>query len=163
MNELTIAGIVLPPAPQEVIDWDVEGRVREMFSEGQLVPVEVKTNHLLGAGMYARTVHLPAMGFFTNVTIKVPTLMVVSGYCYMLAGKEWAKLTGYNVFPASAGRKQICITKEPTDVTMIFPTDARTVEEAEAEFTDEAGDLLSREQPESNHVLIAGGDECLDF
>ena len=53
---------------------------------------------------------------------------------------------GLTVIEASAGRKQICITKEATDVTMLFATAATTVEEAEAEFTDEAAALLSRRQ-----------------
>jgi hypothetical protein len=112
--------------------------------------------------MYARTVRLPAMGHFTNVVIKIPTMLVVSGYCYMLAGGKWARLTGYNVFAADAPRKQICITKEPTSVTMLFATGAKTVEEAEAEFTDEAAGLLSRGQPESNSVVITEGQPCLE-
>lgn len=148
----------LPPTPPEVIEWirQVEGRARE-FEQ-----LEISTDHFLHAGMYARTVHLPAMGHFTNVLIKIPTLLIVSGYCYMLAGNKWTRLTGYNVFPASAGRKQICITKEPTDVTMIFPTDAKTVAEAEAQFTDEAADLLSRKQPKSSLTVITGVTECLE-
>ena len=43
-----------------------------------------------------------------------------------------------------------------TRVTMIFPTTARTVEEAEAEFTEEADGLCSRRDPTSNHVVITG-------
>lgn len=112
--------------------------------------------------MYARTVYLPAMGLFTNVLIKIPTLIIVSGYCFMLAGDKWAKLVGYNVIPAASGRKQICITKEPTTVTMIFPTSAKTVEDAEAQFTDETSDLLSSKQPESNVVVITGVLPCLE-
>ena len=112
--------------------------------------------------MYARTVHLPAMGHFTNVLIKIPTLLIVSGYCYMLAGNKWAKLTGYHVFPANGGRKQICITKEPTTVTMLFATNAKTVGEAEMQFTDETADLLSRKQPESSVAIITGVQPCLE-
>jgi hypothetical protein len=158
MSEEVVSSIALPPTPPEIVEWirEVEGRARE-FEQ-----LEVKTEHLLHAGMYARTVHLPAMGHFTNVLIKIPTLLVVSGYCYMLAGGKWARLTGYNVFAASAGRKQICITKEPTDVTMFFATDAKTVEEAEAEFTDEACDLLSRKQPECNVAVVTEVAGCLE-
>lgn len=148
----------LPSTPPEVIEWirEVEGRIRE-FEQ-----LEVTTEHLLHAGMYARTVHLPPMGIFTNVVIKIPTLLVVSGYCYMLAGGRWSKFDGYSAFPADAGRKQICITKKRTSVTMLFPTDAKTVEEAEAQFTDEAGDLLSRKQPESNSAVNTGVTACLE-
>ncbi len=157
MSELAIAEKLLPPTPAEIIEWirEVEGRARE-FEQ-----VQVKTEHVLHAGLYARTAHVPAMAHFTSVVIKIPTLLVVSGYCYVLAGAQWVKLTGYHVFPASAGRKQIYITKEPTSVTMIFATAAKTLEEAEAEFTDEGDDLLSRKQPESNHVM-SGVSACLE-
>ena len=158
MTTLVIPGNSLPAAPPEIIDWirEVESRARE-FEQ-----LHIRTEHILHAGMYARTVHLPPMCHFTNVLIKIPTLIVVIGYCYMLAGSRWAKLTGYNVFPANAQRKQICITKEPTAVTMIFPTNAKTVEEAEAEFTDEIGDLLSRTQPECSSELITEVSLCLE-
>ena len=116
---------------------------------------------MLHAGMYARTVYLPAMGHFTNVLIKIPTTLVVSGYCYFLAGQQWVKIVGQHVVPAGANRKQICITKEPTTVTMLFPTNAKTVEEAEMQFTDEINDLLSRRQPQSNFALVTGVEPCL--
>ena len=136
-DESAAGSTTLPAAPAEVIEWikGVEDRARAFE------PLKVKTDHHLHAGLYARTVHLPPMGLFTNVVIKIPTLLVVSGDCWMLAGDRWAKLTGYQVIEASAGRKQICITKEATDVTMLFATAATTVEEAEAEFTDEAAAL----------------------
>lgn len=150
MQPLGISAI--PSVSAEVLAWirEVEGRSR------QFEQLQVITRHILHAGMYARTVELPAMGIFTNVLIKIPTLIVVSGYCYMLAGGQWAKFAGYNVFPAMAGRKQICITKEPTSVTMLFPTHAKTVEEAERQFTDEIADLLSSKQPECNSEVITG-------
>ena len=56
---------------------------------------------------------------------------------------------------ARAGRKQIFVTRKPTVITMIFRTDAQTVEQAEAEFTDEAELLMSR-QSDSDLVLITG-------
>jgi hypothetical protein len=48
------------------------------------------------------------------------------------------------VIQASAGRKQIYVTTEPTEITMVFPSSAKTVEEAEDEFSDESANLLSR-------------------
>ena len=139
----------VPPTPPEIIEWvkEVEGRARE-FEQ-----LRIRTEHVLHAGMYARTVHLPPMAMFTNVLIKIPTIMVVLGYCYILAGDKWTRLNGFSVIPASANRKQIVITKEPTAVTMLFPTNATTIEEAEMEFTDETGDLLSRKQPEAQLCL----------
>jgi hypothetical protein len=59
------------------------------------------------------------------------------------------------VIPASAGRKQVFVSRSTVTITMLFPTLARTVEEAEAEFTDEAAGLLSRRQ-DANTVVITG-------
>ena len=39
---------------------------------------------------------------------------------------------------------------------MMFATSAKTVEDAENEFTDEAHLLLSRQQPEHDTVVITG-------
>ena len=62
----------------------------------------------------------------------------------VVVGDKWRFLEGYNVVPASAGRIQAYVTFTETAITMLFPSKAETKEEAEAEFTDEAADLLSR-------------------
>src|ERR1039458_5225506 len=71
-----------------------------------------------------------------------------------------ADLEGYNVIPCSAGRKQVFLARSPLELTAIFPLKAETfsldprqaIYEAEAEFTDQAEDLLSRRQ--ENHDII---------
>ena len=104
---------------------------------------QFKTQHVFHAGMYARTVRIPAGVFFTSVLIKCPTLLILNGTCDVLMGSTIVRFDGYNVIPAAAGRKTAYITRSPIELTMIFPTQARTVEEAEAEFTDEVENLLS--------------------
>ncbi len=89
---------------------------------------------------------MPAGMAFTSVLIKIPTLLVVNGECWVLSGDKWGHINGYAVLPASAHRIQAYVTIEKTEITMIFPSNAKTVEEAEAEFTDESADLLSRRQ-----------------
>lgn len=116
----------------------VAQRVREF---PQIAP---HMEHLLHAGMYARTARLAANVIITSVLIKIPTVVIVRGNCIVSIGDDWAELKGYNVIPAHAGRKQIYVTIEDTEITMIFPSNAKTIEEAEAEFTDEAAELLSR-------------------
>lgn len=81
---------------------------------------------------------------FTSVKVKIPTLVIISGSCAVIVGKKWEFVEEYNVIPASAGRIQAYVTFTETAITMLFPTEAKTVAEAEAEFTDEAEDLLSR-------------------
>jgi hypothetical protein len=104
----------------------------------------VEMQHDLHAGMYARTCRVAANQAFSSVLIKIPTLIIVNGDCIVLFGEGWHELIGYNVLQASAGRKQIYVTRGQTEITMIFPTAAKTVEEAEDEFSDESANLLSR-------------------
>ena len=119
-----------------------------------LPQVQIETRHVLHAGMYARTICVPAGVLVTGAHIKIPTLLIVSGHATVLIGGEDVELTGYAVIPASAGRKQAVYAHADTLLTMLFPTGARTVEEAEQEFTDEPDRLRSRHAP--NHVTTTG-------
>ncbi|THF64465.1 hypothetical protein E6O51_03165 [Pseudothauera rhizosphaerae] len=120
--------------------------------------VEIDTRHLFHAGMYARTIHIPAGVCLTGALIKRATLLIFSGRATVFAGGEVIDLIGYHVIPASAHRKQVFLAHEDTDLTMIFPTEAGTVEAAEAEFTDEAELLLSRRQGGNT----TGESQCLE-
>ncbi|MDR0439472.1 MAG: hypothetical protein LBI59_00590 [Candidatus Accumulibacter sp.] len=119
-----------------------------------LPQVDIPTRHVIHAGMYARTITIPAGTVITGALIKVPTMLVVFGDCTVFVGESSLRLTGHHVVPASAGRKQVFVAFEDTTLTMIFPTQAKTVEEAEAEFTDEFARLLSRH--DKNEVVITG-------
>lgn len=116
-------------------------------------PVDVPTEHVIHAGMYARTIAMPAGMVLTGALIKLPTLVIVTGSAAVLVGDEWMRLDGYNVLPASARRKQVFVSFSTVVITMVFPTKARTVEEAEREFTDEWEQLLSHRQ-DANQVVI---------
>jgi len=87
-------------------------------------------------------------------------MLIVHGGAYVHAGNRWYQITGYQSMPAAAGRKQVYVTFEPTEITMVFPSDAQTVEEAEAEFTDEADALLSRRQDNNDIVIVTGVRAC---
>lgn len=103
--------------------------------------VDIRIDHELHAGVYARTAHLPAGCIITGAHIKVPTLLVVVGDVTM---SGVGRLTGYNVLAADAHRKSAFIANEDSTITMIFATAAETVEQAEDEFTDEAASLQTR-------------------
>lgn len=131
------------------------GKVRELEERALTAPqVEVETWHVLHAGMYARTIRIPAGVVLTGALIKRATLLVFHGHASVFIGDGEIELAGHHVIPASAGRKQAFIAHAVTDLTMLFPTTAATVEEAEAEFTDEADRLLSRHGV--NHITITG-------
>ncbi len=143
MSELVLQEFPMAPATPEIIE-----KIRRI--EERIRPHEhllrVRMEHHLHAGLYARTCHLEANSVITSVLIKIPTLLIVSGTCLILAGEEWRELNGYHVLCAPAMRKQIYVTLGPTQITMAFATQARTVEEAECEFTDEWVQLLSRRE-----------------
>lgn len=152
MSSLATVGNTIPATTQEALDKviAVEDRIR------QHEQISIKTEHIFHAGMYIRTVRLVPYTVFTSALIKVPTLVVVNGSCTLFAGDRWIRLKGYNVVPANAGRKGVYVTYSSVEITMIFPSNAKTVEEAEAQFTDEADRLLSRTQSDDTIIFTEG-------
>lgn len=156
MNDLAVHGGVLPPTPLEEREQitALGAKIRE---REQIHP---QMEHVLHAGMYARTCRLDASVAIVSVLIKIPTMLIVHGGAFVFAGNRWHRIEGYQVMAASAGRKQVYVTFLPTEITMLFPTRAQTVEEAEAEFTDEADALLSRSQDNNDIVTVTGVQAC---
>lgn len=132
----------LPAMTGEAID-----KARETESRMLGMPqVDLPVSHALHAGMYHRTIIIPAGVAITGALIRVPTLLIVSGHCEVFTGTNVATLRGHHVLQAEAGRKQVFLAHADTHLTMIFPTAAVTVEEAEDEFTGEADRLQSRQK-----------------
>lgn len=123
-----------------------------------LTQVEIDTKHVLHAGMYSRTVRIPAGVMITGALIKIPTMIVVEGDATVYVGDDAIDLNGHNILAAEAGRKQVFYAHTDVYLTMIFPTSAQTVAEAEEEFTDEA-DLLQTRQGQLN--FSSGEQKCL--
>lgn len=125
--------------------------------------IHVVTDHLLHGGMYHRTCCIPAGAVVSGCLVKIATTLMVSGHCRFYVGDD-AKLLevdGYAVLPGFPGRKSTIHALADTHMTMIFPTTATTVAEAEAEFTDEADRLMSR-SGERDTVRTTGGMTCPD-
>ena len=114
----------------------------------------IATHHVLHAGMYARTIRIPAGTVISGVEIRVATVLVFNGHASVFIGDGTVEVCGYQVIPASAGRKQAIAAHADTDLTMFFPTSASTVEEAEEQFTNEADRLASRHSDSINEVII---------
>jgi hypothetical protein len=88
--------------------------------------------------------------------VKIPTLVICTGHGWVRLNDAWKELLGYQVLPASANRKQAFATWDtPLVITAIFPTQAKTVEEAEKEFTDEYELLMSHWQ-DLNEIVETG-------
>ena len=164
MNSLAIPIAALPATSPEMLDKIGQLESVLLGLEAVERPADLDTEHVIHAGMYARTIRMPAGMVLTGALIKRATLVItVGGPATILAGEHWVVIEGHRVIPARANRKQVFISAvkdehgewigAPIIITMLFPTTAKTVEEAELEFTDDADRLLSRRQ-DANTVLI---------
>lgn len=118
-----------------------------------LPQLEVVTYHVLHGDVYSRTICLPAGGALTSALIRIPTTLTISGDCSVLIGDaSEVRITGYRVFAAAANRIQAYIAHADTWMTMSFKTNAKSITEAEEEFTHEADRLFSRRG--INEVII---------
>jgi len=122
---------------------------------GSAEQIEVTTEHLLHGGMYSRTIRIPADSVITGAYIKVPTVLIVHGDADVLTGDRWVSLSGYGVLAGSAFRKQVFVTRSAVEMTMVFATQAKTVEEAERELTDEY-DMLMSHNSVRDEISITG-------
>ena len=152
MSVLVAAESRIPAMTTQAID-----KVRELEAITRDLPqVEIATDHVLHGGMYARTICIPAGVLLTGVFIRVPTVLVFEGNATVNAGDEPVTLVGYHVLAASAHRRQAFVAHADTRLTMVFATQAKSVAEAEAEFTDEAHLLFSRKPGAVNRINITG-------
>lgn len=145
MNGVALRPTIAPMSP-EAIDT-----VRQIEAVNLARPqTELRFEHDLHAGMYARTMIVPELAadeacVITAVLIKIPTLVISHGDALVYTGEHQPlRLTGHRIIRAAAGRRQAFIAQSGFRLTMIFPTKATTVAEAEEEFTDEAHLLQSR-------------------
>lgn len=142
---------VIPAMSPESIE-----RVRALESAALDLPqIDIPTHHVFHAGMYARTIMVPAGAMITGVLVQIPTVLVVCGRCTIFVGEKTVDVDGYHVFAAAAGRKQAFVAHTDTHITMSFATDAQTVGEAEEQFTAEPSLLGSRRESCINK--ISGG------
>ena len=123
----------------------------------EMPQIEIGTDHVLHAGTYARTITMPPGVVLTGAFIKVDTTLIVSGDITVFVGDEPFDFFGYNGLPTMAGRKTAFLSHTECHLTMTFATDAKTVEEAEVEFTNEVDKLGSRKTGSVNTLLILGG------
>ena len=132
----------LPPVTeaQNVAFENLIDRVAEM------PPVEIRTVHHLHAGVYSRTIYVPAGAVVVGLTIKCATQLIGCGHFQITDGGSTKEFKGFHVFDGSPGRRAAVVALTNCAFTMLFATDAKTVEEAEKEFTDEPERLATRKE-----------------
>jgi hypothetical protein len=139
------------------IDEAALASVRSVESEMLAVDqTELPVHHTLHGGAYTRSLRIPAGVMICGALIKVPTTLIVNGNVTVWANDQAIDIDGYQVLVGAAGRKQLFYAHEDTDMTMVFATSAKTVDEAEREFTDEWDMLASREHPDLNTEIVTG-------
>lgn len=117
--------------------------------------IGLKTKHVFHGGIYRRVVLLPEGTEMVGVLIKNPTTIIVLGDAFMWGSDGWVHV-GNEVLIGSAQRKQHFLANADTEIHMLFPTTARTVDEAEREFTNDFADLLSRRIDAGDETIITG-------
>ena len=142
-------GPALTTARLPGMDQDAVDRVRQLEAAALALPqVDIPTDHVFHAGMYARTIKIPAGVVLTGARIKIPTILIISGDTLIYGNDGPVRYTDYHVCTGQSGRKQAFCALQDTWLTMLFPTGANTVDAAEKEFTDEYEKLFSRKKKE---------------
>lgn len=152
MNQLASMRFKVPAMTSKTVQ-DLQS-LQDKLSE--LPQEDISTHHVLHGGIYSRTVLIRKGVFIIGVLVKVPTVLTISGDCTVNIGDELVRLNGYCVVPASAHRKQAFMANEDTYLTMSFATNAKSIEQAENEFTDEGETLISRHPHSINEIIITG-------
>lgn len=150
MNDVAVIERRIPAMSQAAID-----KVRQLENIASKAPqVDILTDHLFHAGVYARTITIPKGVMLTGALIKIATVLIIFGDVIAYIGGECIDLHGYNVLAACSNRKQAFFALGDVHMTMIFHSGAKSVREAENEFTDESDLLFSRHG--RNTIRITG-------
>lgn len=152
MNSIAPVALSLPAMSS--VDVEKVRGLESILLELEQVPI--KTEHHFHAGLYSRTIRIPAGVMITGALIRIPTLLIVSGHATVYIGGESRELCGYQLLPGQAGRKQVFLAHADTALTMVFASEAKTVEQAEAEFTEETDLLMSRQH--GGDLTVITGD-----
>lgn len=148
MNALTTTSPALVAPEPKMLDClrDLDAAMRV------LAQTTISIDHLIHGGMYARTVHVPADTIISGAVLSRATVLVLYGDVTVFTGTKAVRLIGFHVLPGSAGRKQLFRTHAETHMTMVLPSKAQSVDEAEHDFTDEPELLMQS----AGHVTITG-------
>jgi hypothetical protein len=134
--------------------------VRELERQMLAFPqVDLSTTHLVHAGMYARTILIPAGTLLTGALTNCDNICVVVGDITVTTDDGTVRLTGHHVIPARAGFKRAGLAHADTYWTTFMHTDKQEVSEIEKQMTDEA-DMLqtSRQALEFDNTLALKGE-----
>ena len=89
----------------------------------------------LHAGCYVRTLKAPKDMVLVSDVIRCDTVLIVDGDCIFTDTDKAVRIKGRKVLLGARGRQSLIRTLSDTYLTMIFATNAKTIEEAQAQFS----------------------------
>jgi len=148
---LPVTAALVPPSPAML------SRLNQIHERTLAFPqAEIATEHLFHGGMYARTIRLEPETIMNGSLIRCATILIIHGSCAVAIGDQVVELSGYNVIPGCAGRKQSFVTRGPVEMTMLYATKITDVAEVEDEVFAEADQLISRKDGSRDTITITG-------
>lgn len=116
---------------------------------GKLPQVDLRTEHVLSGGMYARTITIPAGTSLTGASHKTDHLNLVMGDITVITDEGVKRLTGLHVLATKAGMKRAGFAHADTRWTTVCKTDSTCLADIEADLVEEPERLQTR-------TLLAG-------
>lgn len=116
----------------------------------QAPQVDLKTEHALSGGVYARTIHIPAGTVLTGATHKKDHINVVFGDISVSTEEGMKRITGYHVIQTKAGMKRAGYAHADTVWTTLCHTELTEINEIEDELVEESERLQTRMQISTN-------------
>lgn len=141
MTELAVRDQLSPCSAEARARIEAFGKRLQEFPQ-----VDLPTEHHIHAGVYSRTIYVKAGVAVAGVLVKIPTQLVASGHFVLSDGARSEEVKGFKVYEGFPGRQAAVVAIEDSAFTMLFATGAKTVEEAEEEFTDQYERLLTRKE-----------------
>lgn len=107
--------------------------------------VDLRTEHALMGGVYARTITIPAGTVLTGALHKKDHINIVEGDITVTTDDGPLRLTGYHVIAVKAGSKRAGFAHSDTKWTTVCHTELTDIEAIEDEMTDESARLQTRQ------------------
>lgn len=110
----------------------------------QLPQVDLQTQHIVHAGVSARTIFIPAGTTLTGALTRIGNVCIVVGDITVTTDEGPQRLTGHHVITAQPGAKRAGYAHADTWWTTVHHTEQVDVRAIEAEMTTEADRLQTR-------------------
>lgn len=112
----------------------------------QTPQVDLRTEHALAGGAYARTIYIPAGTVLTGASHKKDHINIMQGDISVSTDDGMKRLTGQHILTTKAGHKRVGYAHADTTWTTVCQTALTDYAEIEAELVEEPEKLQTRQQ-----------------